>query len=75
MADEPKTRPLKGWWTLLFNVLVLLTTAFSYLLADSGSAVKELLSNPEHATIAISVISMVNVALRALTSTSIGRKE
>jgi len=75
MADEPKTRPLKGWRTVIVNVLVIAGAAATYLAHDSGAAIKSLISDPEHAALAISAVSVLNILLRAFTTTPIGSRE
>lgn len=64
---------LKGYRTLLVNVVTLLLSVFSYLVG-AGDLISQAVSNPKHAALTIMGISVINIVLRFFTNTPWGKK-
>lgn len=65
---------MKGYRTLLANLLVALPLVFDWLLTN-GETIKVLFSDPKHAAIAVLAINVLNIVLRVITTTPVGKKE
>lgn len=63
----------KGFKTLFINSAIVLVPILDYL-ANNGGLLTSLISNPATATAVVSGIGLVNVVLRTVTTTAVGRK-
>lgn len=65
---------LKGYRTLLFNMIPMLAVVFDYLILQ-GDLVKLMISDPTTAALVMCSINCVNIMLRFATNTGVGKKE
>ncbi len=65
---------MKGWRTVLLNLACMAVLMTDYLLGASGIW-PQLLDNPKHATAVVLGINLLNIALRFVTNTPVGKKE
>jgi hypothetical protein len=65
---------MKGYRTLLVNLIPMLVMLTDYLVGNSVF-VNHLVKNPETAIVVIGTLNVVNIILRFLTNTPVGKKE
>jgi len=65
---------LKGYRTLLFNLIPILILLGDYVLAN-GNLISLLITDPTTAAIVVALINMVNIVLRFVTTTPAFKKE
>jgi hypothetical protein len=63
---------MKGWRTIFINVGLALIPVLDYVL-NNGTILAALIANPVHMTLAIAGINIVNIILRFVTTTPIGK--
>lgn len=64
---------MKGWRTLALNGLLLLVALTDYL-AASGALIGQIVGDSRKAGLVVIGLSLLNIVLRFLTSTEVGRK-
>jgi hypothetical protein len=65
---------MKGFRTLLINIVPLFLTLTDYLV-NNGAFVSAIVKNPERAVVVIGMINVLNIILRFMTTTPVGKKE
>lgn len=65
---------MKGYRTIVANGVLLAMSVGDYLV-NNGSIVSSLVEDPKSAARTIAVITIVNIALRAITTGPVGKKE
>lgn len=65
---------MKGYRTLAFNLIVALAPVLDFL-AASGEHLRVIIEDPKHLAWALFGIGLANVALRALTTSAIFKRE
>lgn len=64
---------MKGWRTVLVNAGLFGIAVTDYLLG--GSLIQQVITDPKDASLAVAVVTAVNLGLRKLTTGPIGEKE
>jgi hypothetical protein len=64
---------LKGWRTIGVNVVVLLAAITDYLTHDGVPVLRSLFDSPESAAATVAAVNAVNIGLRILTTTPVGK--
>ena len=65
---------MKGYRTLVFNLVPMLAVIFDYLILQ-GDLVKLMITDPTIAALTMCGINCINIALRFMTTTPVGQKE
>ena len=65
---------MKGYRTIFANLIPLVALLTDYL-AGNSEFVKMVAHNPERAVLAVGFINVLNIILRAVTTTPVGKKE
>lgn len=65
---------MRGWRTIAFNVALVLFALTDYLTVASGTF-SAIFEDPRHAALAVTVIGLVNVLLRLVTTTPAGKRK
>lgn len=64
---------IKGWKTIAFNLLVVAAAVFAYLDSSASSYLEKFLPI-NYGWAAVVIIGVLNVILRTLTTTAVGKK-
>lgn len=64
---------MKGWRTVGLNILLALLAVTDYLVSAAGM-LPSVFSDPKQATLIVLGVNMVNVVLRFITTTPVGKR-